>query len=254
MAHAPVGYDFEAEPPVSKGDRLRSRRQVWAIAMTAGVAAGLISWLAGECAHEAFKPQLFKVRVALTTFIQPTNASLNSADLKNATLVFTILGAVMGLVMGISGGFAARSIARGLIVGLGGLVAGGLVGALASLGLLPLFFRQAVPDPNDLLSPLLIHGGIWMAIGAVGGSAFATGMKCGRCIFNAATGACLGAFLATILFHGLGEALFPDSGSTAPVANSALVRLMAVFLVTVLIACGTAWGGLGHVSRRAFGH
>ena len=92
-----------------------------------------------------------------------------------------------------------------------------------------------------------------MAIGAVGGSAFAIGMKCGRRIFNAVTGACLGAFLATILFHGLGEALFPDSGSTAPVANSALVRLMAVFLVTVLIACGTAWGAKGRVSHPASG-
>ena len=226
-------------------------RQVWAIALSAGVAAGLVAGLAGEFVHNIFKPQVFPIKVAFTTYIQPTAVSMNTADLKNATVVFTILGGITGLAMGIAGGFAGRSLSRGLVVGLGGLVAGGLVGALASLGLLPLFYRRLVPDPNDLLSPILIHGGIWMAIGAVGGMAFAIGMKCGRGIFNAVAGACCGALIATILFHGAGEALFPDAGSTAAVATLASVRLLAVFLVTVLIAFGTAWGVRGRSSRPA---
>jgi hypothetical protein len=251
--HGVVGFEPDIGPKPSQRDSDRSNAQIWAIALSAGVAAGLISWLAGESVHAFFSPQVFPIRVGFVTYIQPTAASLNTADLKNATLVFTILGGITGLGMGIAGGFARRSLSRGLVVGLGGLAAGGLVGAFASLGLLPFFFRRVVPDPNDLLSPLLIHGGIWMAVGAVSGSAFAIGMKCGRCIFNAVTGACLGAFLATILFHGLGEALFPDSGSTAPVANSASVRLMAVFLVTILIACGTAWGVLGRTRHSAAG-
>ena len=163
---------------------------MWAIALAAGFTAGLVSWLGGELTHEAFKPQLFKIKIAFTTFIQPTAASLNTADLKNASLVFTILGGVTGAVMGIAGGIAGRSLSRGLIVGFGTLLAGSLVGTLTSLALLPIYFRQSVPDPNDLMSPIMIHGGIWMAIGAVGGLAFALGMGCGRVAFNAIVGAC----------------------------------------------------------------
>jgi hypothetical protein len=231
--------------------RPRPHRQIWAIALSTGIATGIIFWLAGESVRGLFPPQLFQVTVAFTTYTQPTAASLNTADLKNATLVFTILGAVTGLAMGIAGGFAGRSLARGLVVGLGGFAAGGLVGALASLGLIPLFYRRLVPDPNDFLSPILIHAGIWMAIAAVGGLAFAVGMRCTRRSFDAVVGACLGAFLATLVFHGLGEALFADSGSTAPVATSALVRLLASFLVTVLIACGAVKGTLGRGSGLA---
>jgi hypothetical protein len=224
---------------------------VWVIALAAGVVAGLVAWLAGESVHGAFQPQVFEVKVALTTFIQPTNASLNAADVKNATLVFTILGGVTGLAMGIAGGLAGRSLRRSVLVGLGGLLAGGLVGALVSMGLLPFFFRRVVPDPNDLMSPILIHAGIWMAIGTVGGLAFAIGMRCWQCIFNATAGGCLGALLATLVFHGLSEAFFADSGSTAPVATSALARLLAVFLITVLIACGAARGALSLHGRKS---
>jgi hypothetical protein len=227
------------------------RGQVWAIAVVAGLVAGVVAWLASEPLREVFKPQLFPIRVALTTFIQPTAASLNAADIKNGTVVFTILGAVTGLTMGIAGGLARRSAQRALTVGLSGLVAGALVGAGASWGLLPLFFRRSVPDPNDLLSPVLIHGGIWIAIGAVGGAAFGLGMRCGRRLFDAIVGACLCALVATLVFHGLGEALFPDSGATSPVAASAGVRLLAVFLVSFLSAIGAARGALGRASQSA---
>ncbi len=253
MNHATIKNGPEAGLVCSTGNPARSHLQVWAIALAAGVVAGLGAWLGGELVHEFFRPQLFQIRVALTTFIQPTAASQNSADLKNATLVFTILGAVTGLVMGAAGGLAARSPARGLVAGLGGLLAGGLVGAGASLGLLPYFFRHLVPDPNDLLTPILIHTGIWMAIGAVGGSAFAIGMRFGRRVFDAAAGACLGALFATLVFDGLSEAFFAESGSTVLVATSTWVRLLAVLLITVLTAGGAARGALGRASSCASG-
>lgn len=231
----------ESELVRSRRNRPRFNLRVWGIALAAGVAASLGAWLLGELVHDFFRPQLFPVRVALTTYIQPTLASLNTADLKNATLVFTILGGAMGLVMGAAGGFGARSPLRGLTVGLGGLVAGGSAGALASLGLFPFFSRQVVPNPSDLLWPTLIHAGVWMAIGAVGGAAFAIGMRCGRRAFNSAAGACLGALLATLVFHGLSESFFLDSSSTVMVATSTWVRLLAVILVTVCSACGAAY-------------
>jgi hypothetical protein len=171
--------------------------------------------------------------------------------LANATLAFAILGGVTGLMLGLAGGLAGRSRARGVIVGLASLAAGTIVGALASFALIPLFFRGLVPDLNDLLTPILIHGGIWMAIGALGGLAFAIGMGRGRHVPVAVGAACVGAFVASVLFHLLSEGLFADSSSTAPLAKSALARLLAMLLVTVLVAVGAARGTLGRDTRPA---
>jgi hypothetical protein len=231
------------------GKWARPRLQVWAIALAAGLIAGLGAWLAGELAHGFFQPQVFKVKVGLQTFIQPNATSLNVADLKNAMLVFTALGGVVGLVMGFAGGFAARSPVHGLAVGLAGLIAGVVVGACTSWGLLPFFFRRVVPDPNDLLTPILIHAGVWTAVGALGGAAFGLGMRSGRHVIDAIAGAGFGALLATLVFYGLCEALFPESGALVLVPTSAWVRLLAVFLITILTACGAAKGALGRVPR-----
>jgi hypothetical protein len=190
---------------------------------------------------------LFKVEVMDRTSLQPTAASQNAADVKNATLSFAILGCVTGLAMGCAGGLAGRSPSWGVIVGLGAQAAGGFVGAIASLALLPLFFRGHVPDPNDLLSPILIHGVIWSAVGAIGGLAFAMGMRRGRDLPKAIAAACVGAVLASVLFHLLVAGLFPDSGAAEPLGSSSVVRLLAMLLVTFLIAVGATRGALGRV-------
>jgi hypothetical protein len=245
--------DAPTTPPASPEEsRARPDRRVWTIALAAGVAAGLVSWLAGEWAHGVYQPRLVEVGFGMgVTLTMPTVATQNQADFQNATLAFAICGGVTGLAMGFAGGLAGGSPSRGGMVGLGALVVGGLVGALASRALVPLFFRHYVPNTNDLLSPILIHSGIWAVISAVGGLAFAIGMRRGRRLPHAIGGACLGAILATVLFHLLGASLFLDSGSTEPIASSSVVRLLAVFLATVLIAIGAARGTLGRDSPPA---
>jgi hypothetical protein len=192
---------------------------------------------------------LYQVEAMGVSAMRPSRESQIAADSANATLAFAILGGVTGLMMGFAGGLAGRSPVRGLIVGLASMAAGAVVGASASLALLPFFFRRLVPDLNDLLTPMLIHGGIWMAIGALGGLAFAIGMGRGRHLPIAIGAACVGAFLASVLFHLLSESLFLDSDSTEPLAKSAIARLLAMLLATVLIAAGAARGALGHVTR-----
>jgi hypothetical protein len=54
-------------------------------------------------------------------------------------------------------------------------------------------------------------------------------------------GACFGALLAAICFHAI-AGLFPDSGSTDPVAREPFIRFLAMSLITVSIAVGSAWG------------
>ena len=109
-----------------------------------------------------------------------------------------------------------------------------------TLLLLPLYYRRFVPDPNDMALPLLIHGGIWCAISAVSGLAFGFGTGSGRRLLNAASGAFLGAAIATILYEVIGVELFPDSQSIDPMANSSTVRLLARLLVSVMAAAGAA--------------
>jgi hypothetical protein len=236
------------------GIGLRPRRATWAIVLACGVAGGLVSWLAGELAFGAFRPRLFLVQTMGTSSLQPSRDSQRAADIKNATLVFAILGGVTGLAMGLAGGVAAHAPARSLKVGLLALGAGALAGALASLGLVPLFFRELVPDTNDLLTPILIHGGIWTAIGAVGGIAFAIGTgRSKRQFADAIAGACFGAVLATIFYHVLAAAIFPDAKSTVAVANTAIVRFLAMSLVPIMIAIGAGIGAQGGLVRPTSG-
>jgi hypothetical protein len=62
-------------------------------------------------------------------------------------------------------------------------------------------------------------------------------------------GACFGALLATICFHA-SAGLFPDSGSTDPVARQPVIRFLAMSLITVSIAVGSAWGANPFRFRR----
>ena len=225
--------------------QFRRNGQVWAIALTFGLTAGLFAWGAEEATYGLFRPQLFPVVILRMPSLQPNRESQNAADIKNATLAFAFLGCLTGLAMGFAGGVAGRSPVRGMVVGVAAMLLGGLIAAGTSLVLLPAFFRQLVPDPSDLLTPIMIHGGIWGAIGALGGLAFAIGMGRGRRVVDAIIGACFGTLLATIVFHFSGEMLFPNSRSFDALATLPIVRLMAMVSVSVLLAVGAVWGTLG---------
>jgi hypothetical protein len=185
------------------------------------------------------------------TSLQPSPESQRVADTMNAMLAFAILGGTTGLFMGLAGGLAGRSPARGVVAGLGGTLFGAAFTVPASMSFLPFFYRSLVPDANDLLTPILIHGGIWMAIGAVGGLAFSVGISRGRHLLNAAIAACFGAFVASVIYHLLGGFLVLDSSAAELLANSAVLRLLAMLLVTVLVAVGAARGSLGRVWTKS---
>jgi hypothetical protein len=249
--HLAAGSISTTAPPASSEQRLPSRR-IWVFALAAGVAAGLISWAAGEFAVDAFKPRLYRIVVppGAVTFA-PTSASANAAQFKNSVLTFALLGCVTGLAMGFSGGLAARSPRRGMIAGLAAQAAGLLVGAIISLALVRFFYRGLVQDLNDLWSPVLIHGAIGMAIGAVGGAAFALGMGCPRRHQAAIGAAVVGGLFAPILFQTLSATFLPGANTMGPIADSRSARLLAMLLITLLIAVGAARGVQGHGTRSA---
>jgi hypothetical protein len=231
--------------------RPRTRRQIWMIALSVGVVAGLLAGLVVELTHGYFRPRLYQVSAMGQTSFQPSRESQRAADTKNATLAFAILGGITGLFMGLAGGLSGRSPARGVMAGLGGTVVGSAVAVPASIAFLPFFYQRLVPDTNDLLTPILIHGGIWMAIGAIGGMAFSVGMSGGRHLLSAVAAACAGAFVASVLYHLLGGFLVLNSSAAEPLASSAVLRLLAMLLVAVLVAVGSARGALGRVWTKA---
>jgi hypothetical protein len=215
---------------------------VWRITLACGGTAGIISWALGELAQGAFKPVLVKQVMLTGTFIQPTLITENVADFKNAMLAFALLGGAMALAMGIAGGLGARSIVRGLTVGSIGATIGALVGAGVSRLVLPIFYRRLSPDPNDVMTPILVHGAIWTALGAVSAISFAIGIKARRDFFYIVVNACVAAFSASFLYHMAAEGLFPAANSSEPIANSAAARLLAAVFVTMLVAVGAASG------------
>jgi hypothetical protein len=229
----------------------RGRWRSWTILLAAGLVAGLVAWVAGEWTHGHFRARTYSVEVMGIKSMQPSRESQKAADIANAALASAILGSMTALTMGLAGGLTVRAPWRGAIVGLGAQVVGAFAAAGASLALIPIFFRQLVPDSNDLLTPILIHGGIWTAIGVVGGIAFAAGMNSWRHLPAAVFFACVGAFTASIIFHVLTGMLFPHSSSAEPVGGSAVVRLLATSLVTVLVAIGVAQGTLVRPLRPA---
>jgi hypothetical protein len=210
------------------------------LALAAGLAAGLVAWVEGEAVFGYFVAPLSPVSVGPMVLMQATTPAVNAADVKNATLAFAILGSSLGLLLGVAGGLVRRDPRRCSLAGVVGWVLGGLVGALASMPFLALFYRQNVADPNDFLLPLLMHAGIWCPIGAVGGLAFGLGSGGGPRLLNAAIGGFLGAAIATILFEIIGIGVFPDDRSTDPLANTWVLRLLARLLVAVFAALGAA--------------
>jgi hypothetical protein len=243
------------EPPVSGRNRPCSRRRIVGIALTAGVTAGLVSWIACEWAHDVFRPRLVEVPRWEAVWMEPSAESIYAADLKNAALANAVLGCAAGLAMGFAGGLALRVPSRGIFVGLSAQAVGLLVGALAALAVIPVFHpvlqRQFRTVTNDVWLPLVMHASIWAAIGAVGGAAFAIGMGCTSRLRSAIGSATAGALLAAVCFQLIGTCLPLDAGATAPIARWPFVRLIAVLLPIVMIAAGAALGTVDQVRPSA---
>jgi hypothetical protein len=230
----------EAHAPV-RALQLTPQWGRWLIAsgLGAGLLAGVGSWLIGEATVSAFNPPRTKVEMMGQTLYKASLEDQLSADAKNATLAFALLGGALGLALGIAGGFARHSAHAVLKVGVFGLVLGGLAGGGLSLVILPIYNRAVERSPedmsHDILLPLLVHGGIWSACGLTGGLAFGIGLGAGRRrLFNAALGGLIGAALGAVLFEAVGALIFSESQTTRPISSTWNTRLLARLLVASL--------------------
>jgi hypothetical protein len=215
--------------------------------LAVGLIAGVLSWLAGEAAGHAFAAR----RVLATNrqgvqALAATERTAAEAEIKNVALSSGLFGALLGTALGAAGGLGRRSSAaarRAAVVGLG---AGAMAGAGMALAIVPLYFRWFFRlRPEGLLPPLLMHGGIWGAIGAAGGLAFGLGRGGRGQAVKALLGGLLGACLGTVLYELIGALVFPMSRTDQPSAAEWAPRLLARLLVASLAATGTAMASTG---------
>jgi hypothetical protein len=233
-------------PPVASGaspDLLASRARLWACALVAGLVAGVVSWLGGEGCVELIKPPRHAVNAHGMTLRVTDRRGEAVAVARNAGLAFLILGAALGGGLGAAGGLARGSRPVAVRATWAGLVLGIVAAGAMSLALLPAYnaYQRRYPDEasRDLLLPLLVHAGIWSAVGAVGGLALALGLGGRSTIPRAVLGGFLGAAVGTVAYE-LAGALFPAARTAQFVSATWQTRLMARLAVTLLASAGAA--------------
>jgi hypothetical protein len=217
---------------------------VWKAAMAAGLVAALVSWLAGEALFEAFLPKTKVVFGAGGPMTISTAAEIAATQAKNATLAFGALGAILGLTFGFAGGMARSSVSAGVRAASIGMLLGIVTAISASLALLPIYNRfQDIYEEkasSNLTVPLLIHGGIWAAIGAMAGLAFGIGLGGRYAIARGLLGGLVGAVLGAVVYELIGALAFPLASTVQPLSQTWGSRLLARAAVALLVAAGVA--------------
>jgi len=209
--------------------------------LAAGLVVGVLSWLAGEMARHAFPArQVLMTNRRGVQALGATDRTAAAAEVKNVALSSGLFGALLGTALGACGGLGRRSRAAARRAALIGLGAGAVAGMGMALAIVPRYFRWYLRlRPEGLVPPLLMHGGIWGAIGAAGGLAFGLGLGGRGHAARALLGGLLGALMGTALYEILGALAFPMSRTDHPVAADWAPRLLARLLVATLAAVAT---------------
>jgi hypothetical protein len=156
---------------------------------------------------------------------------------RNGAVASAILGAILSIGLGVTSGLLVghRSSSRVVQAGLAGLVLGAAGGAAGSYALHPLYYNHM--DAVDLRQAMLIHLGVWTAIGAAAGIAFGIGSGRRDIFIRSLAGGITGAILGTLLFDVAG-AFFPVAHTERPLAEEAGTRLAANLLLSACVAIG----------------
>jgi len=204
--------------------------------------AGLAAWLIGEGTLTVFEPPPNMIRAMGLLLNRPSFEARTAAELKNVSLASGIHGACLGLALGIVAGLTRGSLRGGIVAGLSGLVLGFSAAAGASAALLPSYYHQLDRAPealsHDLVLPFLIHAGTWAVVGAMGGIAFALGLREKGKFAAIVVGGVLGGILGTVVYEVVGSLFFSDARTTEPLASNWAPRLVGKLAVCVLAALG----------------
>jgi hypothetical protein len=255
-----------AEPRPPRGGWGAPR--LWALALGAGALATLVSWLLIEASLNTFKPTATPMDFMSSTYMIVQSDQREAAGLRNAVLAFGLMGAAVGLALALAGGLAGRSLrssnalpstplALGLSTGLEGKPAGfWLVAALLGLGLgavvgaasahltIPIANRLQLHDQGNALfemaSSMLVHCGVWAAVGAAGGLVFGISLGGTDRALRGMLGGLLGGMAGGVLYELIGALILPGAKIVSPIATSRNLRLLAQALAVLPAAIGVA--------------
>jgi hypothetical protein len=165
-----------------------------------------------------------------------TRLSIGSVT-QNAAVAYGLLGAILSLSLGVTAGclLERHSIPRALLAGMAGAALGASLGAASSYVLTPIYFHRL--ETADITLTMLIHLGIWGAVGAASGIAFATGRGARKRFVEPIVVGMMSAASAAVLFDICG-AFFPLAHTERPLAEEARTRLAAAVLLSLFIGVG----------------
>jgi hypothetical protein len=216
--------------------------RLWLLTLVAGAFAGFVAWLGGEACLDRIKPPRHAVNSKGLVLNITNRREIAVADAKNAGLAFALLGASLGTGLGVAGGVARRSARKATAAALIGLIVGAGGGAGMSLALLPAYngykARNADEAARDLILPLLVHSGIWSAVGGLAGLAYGLGLGERRRVPRIMLGGLVGAAVGTMAYELIGAAAFPAAQTTQFVSATWPTRLFARLVVAVCAAAG----------------
>jgi hypothetical protein len=217
---------------------------LWALALGAGVLAGIASSIGGEASTAVFKPRLIAAKSKGRSIRVATRHDQAISDAKNAGLAFVIVGGFLGAGLGAAGGLARGSVRAAATTGFLGLILGSVTALVASAAALPLYDAYSERHLDDvsqnLIPPILVHAGIYSALGAAGGLALAIGLRERNRVLPCFLAAMAGAALAAITFDLVGSAVFPLAKTTQIVPEAWASRLLSRLAVSVSGAVGAA--------------
>lgn len=212
--------------------------RVWCLALCAGVLGGALGWLGGEAVHKEYP--LVPFALGQEAEFNAQFSAMRGKVAADTTLAFALQGGALGLALGLAGGLARGSIARGLGAGLVGALLAAAACASAVRVLMPLYERYAGTTDDEMVVPLLVHGGIWVAAGALGGLAFGLGLGGLRAVLRSLAGGLVGAALGTVAYELLGAIAFPMAHTGELLSTTWSSRLFARMIVAVLCGVGIA--------------
>jgi hypothetical protein len=223
-----------------------ARGHVYGLALAAAALGGVVAWLGGEAVHGSFEAPLFD---SFNPRSREMGGLVRAGTIREALLSFGMLGAALGLALGLAGGLARRSASAALGAGGLGLALAAAAGASAAAGLVPYYLNHVNRDADDMLLPLLTHGGIWASIGAAAGLAYGGGVGGLRAVMVALLGGLLGALIGTLVFEVIAPFAFPLAKTGEPVSVTWGSRLLARLAIALFTAAGASLATQAVVSK-----
>jgi hypothetical protein len=240
----PASAPSDGSPVTSTGERASGPvhlGRLWTLALAAGLGAGVVAGLGGEAVSDLFRPAVVATTLRGGSVVPAANnETRTAAAIQNAALAAGLLGAALSAALGLAGGLARGDRRAAAGAALVGLTLGAIAGAGVGLLLGPIYYRYERYITDDLIRPMLLHGGVWGAVGAAGGLAFGLGLGGRPRAVRATIGGLLGALMGTVLSDVIGAVAFPLARTVQPLALTWGPRVLARLLVAVLATVGAA--------------